>query len=245
MSGILRPVNAQPLKNELETHCHALAGQPMSGADVIVQVLPTRASMFCSAIPVARSCRCTTPCSATTPMHLDNGDESDAADRAGQRAGRRLHGGGLCARLRQGRRGRGHLRPRRHQHGDAGARLDGRLDSHGGDLRPGATTAIGSDAFQEAPISNIMGACAKHVFLVTDPSQLEATCAPRSRSPAAAAPARWWWTCRRTCRTPRCFRRQGQLPLPGYRARLRAMQKGWMSDACAAFFARWMPRGVR
>src|SRR5580698_4125446 len=30
-----------------------------------------------------------------------------------------------------------------------------------------ATQAIGSDAFQEAPISNIMGACAKHVFLVT------------------------------------------------------------------------------
>src|ERR1700677_1225620 len=38
-----------------------------------------------------------------------------------------------------------------------------------------ATQAIGSDAFQEAPISNIMGACAKHVFLVTDASQLEAT----------------------------------------------------------------------
>src|ERR1700678_453893 len=32
------------------------------------------------------------------------------------------------------------------------------------------TAAIGSDAFQEAPISNIMGACAKHVFLVTDPA---------------------------------------------------------------------------
>src|SRR6185437_3699900 len=37
------------------------------------------------------------------------------------------------------------------------------------------TAAIGSDAFQEAPVSNIMGACAKHVFLVTDPEQLEAT----------------------------------------------------------------------
>ncbi|MCK9193783.1 MAG: thiamine pyrophosphate-binding protein, partial [Nevskia sp.] len=37
------------------------------------------------------------------------------------------------------------------------------------------TFAIGTDAFQEAPISNIMGACAKHVFLVTDASKLEAT----------------------------------------------------------------------
>src|SRR5207344_1111647 len=37
------------------------------------------------------------------------------------------------------------------------------------------TAAIGSDGFQEAPISNIMAACVKHVFLVTDASKLEAT----------------------------------------------------------------------
>ncbi len=35
--------------------------------------------------------------------------------------------------------------------------------------------AIGQDAFQEAPIFNIMTSCAKHVFLVKDESQLEAT----------------------------------------------------------------------
>jgi acetolactate synthase-1/2/3 large subunit len=35
--------------------------------------------------------------------------------------------------------------------------------------------AIGTDAFQEAPIFNIMIACAKHVFLVKDETQLEAT----------------------------------------------------------------------
>ena len=37
------------------------------------------------------------------------------------------------------------------------------------------TPAIGSDGFQEAPISNIMGAVAKHVFLITDPEKLEVT----------------------------------------------------------------------
>ena len=37
------------------------------------------------------------------------------------------------------------------------------------------TAAIGSDAFQEAPVASIMGAVAKHVFLVTDPAKLEAT----------------------------------------------------------------------
>jgi acetolactate synthase-1/2/3 large subunit len=35
--------------------------------------------------------------------------------------------------------------------------------------------AIGTDAFQEAPIAAVMGAVAKHVFLVTDPLKLEAT----------------------------------------------------------------------
>jgi acetolactate synthase I/II/III large subunit len=35
--------------------------------------------------------------------------------------------------------------------------------------------AIGSDAFQEAPVFNIMSACAKHVFLVKDEHELEAT----------------------------------------------------------------------
>src|ERR1044072_6420381 len=35
--------------------------------------------------------------------------------------------------------------------------------------------AMGTDAFQEAPIFNIMSACAKHVFLVTDETKIEAT----------------------------------------------------------------------
>lgn len=38
-----------------------------------------------------------------------------------------------------------------------------------------ARAAMGTDAFQEAPIVNIMGACAKHVFLVTQPERLEET----------------------------------------------------------------------
>jgi acetolactate synthase-1/2/3 large subunit len=35
--------------------------------------------------------------------------------------------------------------------------------------------AIGTDAFQEAPVFNIMSSCAKHAFLVDDPEELEAT----------------------------------------------------------------------
>ncbi|MBI5095966.1 MAG: biosynthetic-type acetolactate synthase large subunit [Candidatus Hydrogenedentes bacterium] len=35
--------------------------------------------------------------------------------------------------------------------------------------------AIGSDAFQEAPVFSVMSACAKHVFLVSNEKELEAT----------------------------------------------------------------------
>src|ERR1700691_4768788 len=38
-----------------------------------------------------------------------------------------------------------------------------------------ATASIGTDAFQEAPVTSVMGSIAKHVFLVTDPTRLEAT----------------------------------------------------------------------
>src|SRR5260370_38667375 len=37
------------------------------------------------------------------------------------------------------------------------------------------TTAIGTDAFQEAPVPSIMGAVAEHLFLIPDPTKLEAT----------------------------------------------------------------------
>ncbi len=38
-----------------------------------------------------------------------------------------------------------------------------------------ARSVIGTDAFQEAPVFNLMSACAKHVFLVKDPTELAAT----------------------------------------------------------------------
>src|SRR5512136_1873875 len=38
-----------------------------------------------------------------------------------------------------------------------------------------ARKSIGTDAFQEAPVFNIMSSCSKHVFLVEEPEELEAT----------------------------------------------------------------------
>jgi acetolactate synthase I/II/III large subunit len=104
------------------------------------------------------------------------------------------------------------------------------------------TSSLGSDAFQEAPVSNIMGACAKHVFLVTDAGQLEATLRTafeiaRSGRPGPVvvdvpkdvqnATLRFDGACR--------------LAIPGYRARLHAVEGAQLDDeACAAFFAALM-----
>ncbi len=87
------------------------------------------------------------------------------------------------------------------------------------------TAAIGSDGFQEAPISAIMGPCAKHVFLVTDPTKLEATMRTAFEIARTGRPGpvvvdipkdvqNWSGN----------FYGQGLLPIPGYRARLDAVR---------------------
>ncbi len=81
--------------------------------------------------------------------------------------------------------------------------------------------AVGSDAFQEAPVFNIMSACAKHVFLVNDESQLEATVRTAFHLARSGRPGpvvidipkdvqNWFGT----------FKGEGTLPYPGYNNRL-------------------------
>jgi acetolactate synthase-1/2/3 large subunit len=101
-----------------------------------------------------------------------------------------------------------------------------------------ATAAIGSDAFQEAPVSNIMGACAKHVFLVTDATKLEATLRTAFEIARTGRPGpvvidipkdvqNWNGT----------FQGNGLLPIPGYRARLSAASENLLDEpACERFF---------
>ena len=101
-----------------------------------------------------------------------------------------------------------------------------------------ATQAIGSDAFQEAPISNIMSSCAKHVFLVTAADKLEATLRTAFTIARSGRPGPV------VVDIPKDIQNAGvvfdgrqELPLPGYRARLRAVEQATLSDAdCAAFF---------
>ena len=105
-----------------------------------------------------------------------------------------------------------------------------------------STAAIGSDAFQEAPISNIMGACAKHVFLVTDAAQLEATLRTAFTLARSGRPGPVVVDVPKDVQnTALKFHGTGELALTGYRARLRAVEQSALSDAdCAAFFAALM-----
>ncbi len=100
------------------------------------------------------------------------------------------------------------------------------------------TVAIGTDAFQEAPVTAIMGAVAKHVFLVTDAAQLEKTIRSAFDLARTGRPGpvvidipkdiqNWAGT----------FKGHGTLPLHGYRRRLRAITENKLSDdACERFY---------
>src|SRR6186713_937024 len=85
-------------------------------------------------------------------------------------------------------------------------------------------SAIGSDAFQEAPVSSIMGSVAKHIFLVTDPDKLEATVRTAFEIARTGRPGpvvidipkdvqNWTGD----------FKGSGTLAMPGYRRRLETL----------------------
>jgi len=100
------------------------------------------------------------------------------------------------------------------------------------------TSAIGTDAFQEAPVTNIMGACAKHVFLVTDPSQLEATVRTAFEIARSGRPGPVVVDVPKDVQNwigP--YSGEGVLPVPGFRARLRALEASPVPESkCTSFF---------
>lgn len=102
------------------------------------------------------------------------------------------------------------------------------------------TAAIGTDAFQEAPISQVMGAVAKHVFLVTDPTKLEATIRTAFDIARTGRPGPVVVDLPKDVQNWRGkFRGDGVLPVPGYRTRLAAVSSRKLDEAgCAGFFER-------
>ena len=100
------------------------------------------------------------------------------------------------------------------------------------------TVAIGTDGFQEAPISSIMAACTKHVFLVTDATKLEATLRSAFEIARSGRPGPVVVDIPKDVQnTNLVFDGASVLPVPGYRARLRAVEKSVLDDgACKIFF---------
>lgn len=93
------------------------------------------------------------------------------------------------------------------------------------------TAAMGTDAFQEAPIVNIMGSCAKHVFLVTRPELLEATVRTAFEVARSGRPGpvvidvpkdmqNWVGE----------FQGEGVLPVRGYRQRMESLRNARLSE---------------
>jgi acetolactate synthase I/II/III large subunit len=101
-----------------------------------------------------------------------------------------------------------------------------------------ATTAIGTDAFQEAPVPSIMGAVAKHVFLVTDPTKLEATVRTAFEIARTGRPGPVVLDIPKDVQNWKgAFLGSGRLPIPGYRQRMNRLQAGKLPEsACGAFF---------
>jgi acetolactate synthase I/II/III large subunit len=101
------------------------------------------------------------------------------------------------------------------------------------------TTAIGTDAFQEAPVPSIMGAVAKHVFLITDPAKLEATVRTAFEIARTGRPGPVVLDVPKDVQNWQgVFKGLGSLPVPGYRQRMNRLEAAKLPEAAAAdFFA--------
>ncbi|MGH8181576.1 MAG: thiamine pyrophosphate-binding protein, partial [Steroidobacteraceae bacterium] len=87
-----------------------------------------------------------------------------------------------------------------------------------------ARASIGTDAFQEAPVAALMGSVAKHVFLVTDPARLEATLRSAFELARTGRPGPVVIDVPKDVQNwEGPFQGAGTLPLPGYRRRMKEL----------------------
>src|SRR5579863_1489912 len=102
-----------------------------------------------------------------------------------------------------------------------------------------ATAAIGTDAFQEAPVASLMGAVAKHVFLVTDPTRLEATMRTAFEIARTGRPGPVVVDVPKDVQNwEGVFQGGGMLPIPGYRRRMNELAERTLDHLEASkFFA--------
>jgi acetolactate synthase-1/2/3 large subunit len=102
------------------------------------------------------------------------------------------------------------------------------------------TAAIGTDAFQEAPVPNIMGAVAKHCFLVTDPARLEATVRTAFEIARTGRPGPVVIDVPKDVQNWQgVFKGEGYLEVRGYRQRMNQLTGNALTaEQCEAFFTK-------
>jgi acetolactate synthase-1/2/3 large subunit len=97
--------------------------------------------------------------------------------------------------------------------------------------------AIGTDAFQEAPVPTMMGAVAKHIFLVTEPLRLESTIRTAFEIARTGRPGPVVVDIPKDVQTwEGVFQGEGLLGIAGYRRRMRELNDAALDTETAARF---------
>lgn len=106
--------------------------------------------------------------------------------------------------------------------------------------------AIGTDAFQEAPVFNVMSACAKHVFLVTDEHKLEATMRTAFEIARSGRPGPVVVDIPKDVQNSQgIFQGAGLLCLRGYEERLESLNRTTIPEELAQTFYRLLGQSER
>ena len=109
-----------------------------------------------------------------------------------------------------------------------------------------STAAIGTDAFQEAPVPTMMGAVAKHIFLVTDPDLLESTVRTAFEIARSGRPGPVVVDIPKDVQNwEGVFRGEGLLPIPGFRRRTHELKEAALETASAARFFDMLTESAR
>ncbi|MEM9055916.1 MAG: biosynthetic-type acetolactate synthase large subunit [Pseudomonadota bacterium] len=108
------------------------------------------------------------------------------------------------------------------------------------------TAAIGTDAFQEAPVHSIMGGACKHVFLVTDGDKLEATVRTAFEIARTGRPGPVVIDIPKDIQNATSeYVGAGRLPVPGYRQRMHTLRTNLLEVDEGAAFLRLLSEAER
>jgi acetolactate synthase I/II/III large subunit len=108
------------------------------------------------------------------------------------------------------------------------------------------TAAVGTDAFQEAPVAALMGPVAKHVFLITDPTRLEATVRTAFEIARSGRPGPVVVDIPKDVQNwSGAFRGAGALAIPGFRKRTAELAASSIGASLASSFVELLSESQR